>query len=295
MTIRTASEARRGVRYACAAALVCAAGLMAASPAGAQPHGRRVALRIAPRVGDTIQTRLEQSMDLDGTSRVGAVDSTLHVHSELVLHSRIIVEASGAGGTTVLTHTDSATARSHGGRSASTSQALRAAFVGKQVRLRISPQGSATVLAAPQGLRPDVASIISQMPAMLPTEPKAVGESWANAMTIPIAGQDDAGGATLETTYRLDSLSRDERVAFISMRGRLTRDSTAGRLPSGALLSSKGTLSGSLVVDRARGWWKDARTTIHVRSVVTPPPGGQAAPATLQLTITQRLRTDVRP
>ncbi|HET7583897.1 MAG TPA: DUF6263 family protein [Gemmatimonadaceae bacterium] len=288
-----ASPARRLVMRAAALALM--ASVIITASGAAQRHDKRVTLRIAPRVGDTILTHLTQSMDLVGTARVANGDSTMRVHSELELYSRVIVEARSDRGTTVTSRTDSAAASSAGGRSVATPDALRAAFVGKQVRLRISPEGSATVLTAPEGLPADVASIISQVPAMLPAAPVAVGESWTHRMTIPISGAAGVNGAMLETTYRLDSLSGDGKMAYISMNGRLTRDEGAGELPSGALLSSEGTLTGTLVVDRERGWWHDSQATVHVRSVVTPARGGPDRRATLQLTVTQRLHTGERP
>src|SRR5256885_10297192 len=50
-------------------------------------------------------------------------------------------------------------------------------------------------------------------------------------MPIPLPGETDVQhGATLRALYRLDSLSADGDLAYISVRGTLTRDSTAAAL-----------------------------------------------------------------
>jgi hypothetical protein len=134
------------------------------------------------------------------------------------------------------------------------------------------------------------------MPATLPAEPVPVGGTWSKVMTIPLAGQvGEEGAAILHTTYRLDSLSSDGAIAYISMQGTLSRDSTAAALPHGVRFSSTGNMTGSLLVDRIRGWWSESAAVISVRSTLTPPPGGKAQPVHFQVRIVQRMRSTQNP
>ena len=62
---------------------------LATSVAGAQ---QPVALRIEPPVGETVRMRLDQRVEMSGTTRVGAGDSTATVVSTLLVISRTVVE-----------------------------------------------------------------------------------------------------------------------------------------------------------------------------------------------------------
>jgi hypothetical protein len=54
--------------------------------------------------------------------------------------------------------------------------------------------------------------------------------------------------------FRLDSVSRDEKLAYISMRGDMKRDSVPAGPPRGTRMHLNGTVSGELLLDRRRGW-----------------------------------------
>ena len=60
------------------------------------------------------------------------------------------------------------------------------------------------------------------MPSMLSRKPVAVGEKWSKEMRIPLAGDPGAEG-TVKATLQLDSLSRSGQMAFISIRGTISR------------------------------------------------------------------------
>jgi hypothetical protein len=147
---------------------------------------------------------------------------------------------------------------------------------GKRIQLQIAPNGSATVLDAPDELASDVRAAVSAMPSTLPDRPMKIGATWNQTTAIPVSASTEGGrgatgrAATLTATFRLDSLSRDGNIAFISMRGVLQRDSTAAPISRGLRVVSNGTITGSLCVDRARGWWTSSNATITLESVLTP-------------------------
>jgi hypothetical protein len=265
--------------------------VVAARPVGAQ-NTTAVTLRIRPKVGDTMYTRFEQQVEMTGTTRVGGADTTMTMTSNMLMLSHVLVQASDDRATTVLTITDSVAMATSGASRLTSPESVRRALQGKRVRLRIATDGSATVLDASDELGPDLQAVVSGMPATLPERPIAVGATWEKVMAIPVAGEaHPQPGATLRTVYRLDSLSADGDLAYISVRGTLTRDSTAAVLPQGLRVTSTGSITGSMRVDRKRGWWADSRATIAVKSTLTPAGPSNANPLQVQTKITQRMRT----
>lgn len=249
-----------------------------------------VLLRINPRAGDTLHTRFEQEMEVTGRTRVGTNDTTLTMRSSMLLLSRVIVQSSDSAGVVVLAVTDSL-ALLASGKPGLIPESQRRALQGGRVLLRIAPEGTASVLDAPATLAPDLQAVVAQIPAMLPKVAVRVGSTWTQAMTIPVAGQPGGGAAVLEATFRLDSLTRGGQVAHISLRGTISRDSAASDLPNGARLVSTGAVTGSMQVDRRRGWWTESRATITIRSVMHPPAGSSNQPVRFETRITHRMRT----
>jgi hypothetical protein len=249
--------------------------VLAALPLHAQ-RTRAVTLRINPRAGDTLYTRFEQTVEMSGTTHVGAADTTMTMKSSLLLLSHIIVDASDSSGATVTAVTDSVALSSWRMGRPMPSETARRAMEGKRIQLQIAPNGSATVLDAPDELTSDVRAAVSAMPSTLPDKPMKIGATWKKTTAIPVStstggGRGGAGRAAMLTaTYRLDSLSSDGSVAFISMRGTLQRDSSAAPLSAGLRMVSNGTITGSLRVDRHRGWWTHSDATITLESVLTP-------------------------
>ena len=274
---------------------------MAALPLQAQ-RSRTVTLRINPRAGDTLYTRFEQTVEMSGTTHMGSADSTMTMKSSLLLLSHIIVEASDSSGAIVTAVTDSVALSSWRMGRSMPSEAAEQAMRGKRIQLQIAPDGSATVLDAPDELASDVRAAVSAMPSTLPDQPMKIGATWKKTTAIPVSASTGGGrsggaggagrAAMLTATYRLDSLSRDGTVAFISMRGTLQRDSSAAPLPRGIRVVSNGTITGSLRVDRHRGWWTNSDATITLESVLTPSPDSPGSPPIHVLTrIEQRMHT----
>lgn len=273
------------------AALAIVALLLAATAPLAAQGGHLVTLRIKPHVGDTLYTRFEQQVEITGTARVGAVDSTMTMRSAMLLLAHIVVQAGDETGTTVITTTDSLSLTGQGVGAGTTPDAVRQAMQGKRVRLHIAPDGSATVEEAPAEIAPDMQAMVSGMPATLPDHPVPVGGTWQTVMSIPVAGREAAGArpATLRATYHLDSLARGGDVAYISVHGTITRD-PASEMPQGIRITSSGTIDGSMQVDLHRGWWCDSRAAIALRSVVSPLAGSRP-PMHVVTRITQWMHT----
>ncbi len=263
---------RRAVRGTASFALLVAA---IALPLHAQ-RARSVSLRINPHAGDTLFTRFEQTVEMSGTAHMGSADTTMTMKSTLLLLSHLIVDASDSSGAKVTAITDSVAVSSWRMGRPISSESARRAMQGKRIRLQIAPNGSATVLDAPDELASDVRAAVSAMPSTLPDRAMRIGSTWKQTTDIPVSTSTGGGrgargnAATLTATYRLDSLSADGNIAFISMRGVLQRDSTAAPLSRGLRVVSNGTIIGSLCVDRRRGWWTSSNATITLESILTP-------------------------
>lgn len=270
-------------------ALSALALLLTARVAAAQSSG--IVLRIAPRVGDTLFTRLEQVMEMTASTRVARGDTSMTVRTEMLLLSHILVQGRDDDGTTVIAVTDSVAVDASGGQAMRAPESYRRQLQGQRVRMLISPQGSASLVQSDRPLNPDLQAVISHMPATLPDRRVSVGSTWTQTMTIPIGGQGgDKGGATLEALYRLDSLASGGQVAFISVRGTFSRDTVGTDPVRGVQLSSRGTIEGWMQVDRRRGWWTDWLATITVTSTYSPVRGGRA-PTRVLTKIRQRMKT----
>ena len=249
-------------------------------------------LQIKPKVGDTLRLRIEQEVEISGVGKVRDTDTTMTLRSSMLLLSRTIVVATDDEGTTVRAITDSIALDMGGGdpRAAALSDQTRRALQGKEVRVRFSRQGSATMIEADPDIPRDLQSVFSQLPATFPRHQVSVGGTWKQRIPIPDAGQGQIGG-TLEAVFRLDSLTRRGTLAYISMRGTLTRDSVATLRPSGSRLTMTGTVTGFMVLDRGRGWVTDASTEMAVRSQMDPPAGSALPPVKMRMRLVQRLST----
>ena len=255
-------------------------------------RAQNVLLQIKPKVGDTLRLRIEQEMEISGVGKVRDADTTMTMRSSMLLLSRSIVIESDNDGTTVRSITDSV-AVDMGAidpRVASLSDQARRSLQGKEVRVRFSREGSGTVVEADPDIPRDLQSVFSQLPATFPRYQVAVGSSWKQRIPIPDTGPGQVAG-TLEATFRLDSRSRRGKLAHISMRGTLTRDSTASPIRGGARMTMSGTVTGYMVLDRARGWVTDASTEMSMRSHIEQAPGSGLQPVKMQMRLLQRQRT----
>lgn len=248
---------------------------------------QKVSLRIQPRVGDTLTLRLDQRVEMRQVTEPAHASGLV---STLTVVTRAIVEHNGARGATVRATTDSVDFTSNvPALSRAAERAQRA--VGQQVRLRIAPDGMTAVLESDNGPRPDVQGFFSRMPATLPRDPVRVGTSWKRAMAVPLTPDATASapGASLQATFRLDSLTRGGSLAWLSIRGTLDRATTVRADLQGAAMELEGDMWGYLLLDRQRGWITDARIDFLVRSSLTPAAAG-SRPTVVRMRVSQRMR-----
>ena len=261
------------------------------------PVPKRVTLRICPRIGDTLRMRYDQQVDMTGVrpstpggggaGQGSTHDSTVTRTTTLLVLSRAIVENADTTGTELLAVTDSVAIGTTGSSAPQSGDVIRR-LLGNQVRVRIARDG-ATSLVDSAGVSPELHAVFAQMPATLPREAIPIGHAWDRTMTVPVRGG-GRGGAALTSTFRLDSLSHDGNSAYISMHGTLRHD--AAHDPADAMrVSVTGTVTGTMIVDRRRGWLTDSHAVIAVNSVFAPPTGDSSPPTLVHMTVTQWLRT----
>ena len=270
--------------------LIASVALLATIVPGAR--AQNVLLQIKPKVGDTLRLRIEQEMEISGVSKVRDADTTITMRSSMLMLSRSIVVESDDDGTLVKSITDSVAVEMGPTDPlvVTLSDQARRSLQGKEVRVRFSREGSGTVVDADPDIPRDFQSVFSQLPATFPRHQVAVGSTWKQRIPIPDTGPGQVAG-TLEATFRLDSLTRRGKLAHISMRGTLTRDSTANPIRGGARMTMTGTVTGYMVLDRGRGWVTDASTEMSMRSHIDQPPGSGLQPVKMQMRLIQRQRT----
>jgi len=195
------------------------------------------------------------------------------------LYSRAIVLGPSGDGTRVLAVTDSVRGAVASGN-ARAARPRRIPSGNGTVELKVATDGGAEVVDADAS--DQMRAMFGQMPATLSRKPVAVGEKWVRQMRVPISAEAGAMGL-VRATFRLDSLSDNGDVAFISMKGTLSHDH-----PDGSVSELDGWLSGNMRLDRRLAWITDTRAVIDVESTVRPTTGGQ--PMRVRTTITQVLR-----
>jgi hypothetical protein len=273
-----------GVRIALASAGILAAATHPCVAQGAATGG--ILLRLHPRVGDTLRTRLEQVTEIT-TTRTGGSASRPMMTSVVVL-ARTIVQASRQATTTVLTLVDSADVKSSDTHGEAMSAQAERALRGQRLIVQLAEDGSVESARDARGVAVprDVAEAMAAMPAVFPRRTVAVGERWQREMPLPSAGPLGAGGnAQVHAEFRLDSLGRNGELAFVSMHGQIGSDG------EGRGLDLSGSMTGAMQVDRARGWMTDSQFTLLIHSVVTPAGGTGMQPMKFLTKVTQRLRT----
>lgn len=267
--------------------VVCAAAAAAAQESPA------IALRIQPRVGDTLHTRFEQDVVMTAVTKVHGRDTTMVTSTSVLVLARVIVQTSSKAGCTMVAITDSVAALTMGEMALLPGESARRALQGRRIVLRVAPDGSSELVDDRAALEPELGSFVSAMPSVLPGHPVAEGASWESAMAIPVGGQSGRGrGARLRVLYHFDSLTAGGGLAYLTMRGRVARDSSDAPVEGGQRMASRGDVDGALTLNRERGWWNDSRLTITLRSVITPAPGNDVPPVRVQTRITQRLHTE---
>jgi len=259
--------------------------LLAGAPA---LPAQAILLRLHPRVGDTLRTRLEQQTEVSGTSGDGSALARHPTTTAVTLSSRTIVRQSLATSTVVLTIVDSAHVHTSDAHAVTQEAEAERALLGQQLLLRLAWDGTVESArdARGGGVSGELAASMASMPAVFPQRPVSVGEQWMREMPLPAGGPLGArGSGHVIAAFRLDSLGHGGTIAYVSMQGDIRADSTS----QGVQLS--GNVTGAMQIDRARGWMTDSRFAILLRSLVTPPAATGLAPMRFVTKVTQRLRT----
>lgn len=275
-------------------------------------HTSGVWLLVRPRVGDTLRLVMEQTIEvtnrpgaptarpnspvLDGTRtpppRSPAPDygprknlAAMRI-TRLLLYAHSLVEASDLSVTTLLATTDSMAMWAGTAGDARNPQMMTLPMEGRQVRVRVTPDGAMRVNDPPPGAM-ELGATLAAMPGVLPQELLRVGDMWERDIvlpSLPVSGYRADG--VVHTRFRFDSLTRNGRDAWISLQGTMRRDGSSRDLPAGTRVITAGTMRGHLLVDRHRAWIVDARTVMDVRSEVSSGTGG----GSMDLRILQRVR-----
>ncbi len=258
--------------------------------------GAPVLLQLRPRPGDLLHLRLDQTIEM-GVSPRPEEDSTTTDVTTLVMLARLTVESADVDGATVMAVADSVRTESSGSYQSDVLRQARA-LQGQRFRFRVSPDGSTAVTGVDAWAGPAVGTLLSQLPATLPSEPVMPGASWNRSVDIPLAvSAEGKTTATLTAVFHLDSLSKNGEFAYLSMKGRLVRSgptqpSAPGKKGESGFVQTSGSVTASLLLDRRRGWIADAKTLISLRSLVTGKnaKGGETAPLRVRMKITQWMR-----
>jgi hypothetical protein len=247
----------RAVRRCCLAALALIPGSLTAQP---------VLLQIRPQIGDTLRMHLTQTVEMTGTTPGNTrPDPARSMTTTIDIYTRAIAKQWTSSGTLMQTITDSVAMSPSS--AASLADLRRRALEGKSAWIRVSADG-AVELVNDGGASSELRHLFGEMPAMLSRAPLAIGDKWTQEMQIPLSGEPGALGS-VRATFQLDSLSRSGDIAFISMKGSLSRINLPRAVAPGAGYETSGTLTGNIQIDRRLGWVTDSRSTILVRSTVT--------------------------
>lgn len=268
--------------------------LIAASAAQAQP----VLLQISPHVGDTLSVRMNQRVEMTGTSsgcpsgyatprrntkanpesRLCA-QSSRHMTTMMEVFSRVIVHKTGKEGALVTTITDSIRTSVSSGN-AKNAAPVKVKNRNDEIDMRVAKDGGAEVVD--EDASDELRAIFGQMPAVLSRKPVSPGDTWKRQMRIPLAGEAGATGL-VSATFQLDSLGHNGDVAYISMHGNLSHDHM-----DGSVSELTGWLSGTMQLDRRLAWITDTHATIDASSTVRGVTGG--SPMVVHTRVTQQLK-----
>jgi hypothetical protein len=222
-----------------------------------------VLLQIRPQIGDTLRMHLSQTVEMTGTTNGGKPTSLV---TSIEVFTRAIAHQWTQSGTLMQTITDSVAMTP--ASPASIAELKRRAMQSKPVWLRVSPDG-AMEMVDDGDPNSELRHLFGEMPAMLARNSVSVGDKWTREMQIPLSSEPGAVGS-VRATFRLDSLSKNGDIAFISMRGTMSRINTPNSAPAGPGYGTTGSLSGTIQIDRRLGWITDSKSSIIVNSTIVP-------------------------
>jgi hypothetical protein len=225
---------------------------------------------------------LDEQREHTGTTKFAGADSTRTMSTHLRMFSRAIVQSQLRNAVTVLAIVDSVSLVTN-------DQHARAAAAGQRMLFRLSEDGTMRVVDEGTGASRSSSELVALMPAALPTHPVAAGDRWTRSIPMVVARAANEG--VVVASFRLDSVSRDGTLAYISMRGEMKRDSVPAGPPRGTRMQVSGTVSGELLLDRRRGWLTESKFAVLLRTTMIPAATSGGQPVRFLTRITQRMRT----
>ncbi len=237
--------------------------------------------------------RLDQEMNITRTGQAALGDAATAVTTTWVVLQRMIVEHADTSGTEILQVTDSVSTERIDDRGPEPAPRRNRPVDGSHVLLHVAPDGAVTLLDSTNSVSSALREVLRNLPVTFPRDPVQVGHSWVRAMKLP-AGPGYGKGGEIKLEFRLDSVADGSDLAYVSVHGPLGGarvNATAG----GVTLVTRGSLAGTMVVDRRRGWLTDWHATIDVQYDMQPPPGSNQSPGRMRMTATQWLRAIDRP
>ncbi len=262
-------------------------GLFAVASVHHSAMAQDLLLQIRPRAGDTLRMRLDQETDYSGgaVTRTGVGPGSLV--TTMAMFSRAIIEGESNEETAILAVTDSVRLWTTDQRGLGAAHQMEAQLRGQRARFRVTPEGL-LAMAPGSGAPREVAHVVSLMPATFPKGPIKVGDSWMREMPLPAGTQLGAQlSGMLHVTLKLDSVTHGGDLAYVSMRGEMQPAIGPGSASQAIL--EKGTVRGTMVLDRRRGWLSESWFNVVVMTSVSTPPA--AAAQQMQMRITQHMRT----
>ena len=257
--------------------------LLAALAATNAEAAQKVLLELRPHVGDTLRMRLEQVTEMTGGAPGAA---SAKVTTKLRMFSRAIVESTAHIASLILAVTDSVDIASSDPHARAMSEQAERELTGRQMRLRLWPDGAVTLNDGANSVPREVSDLVSVMPASFPSRPVGVGDTWLREMPVPAAEAVGVpAGSVVRTRFRFDSMSASGDLAYLSMSGAL-RPVTAGP-PADAPV---GTVSGRLIVNRTRGWLSESSFVLELRSSAPRKGTDKNAPVRFNVRVSQTMR-----
>ncbi len=251
---------------------------------------KSVLLQLRPRIGDTIAMRLEQQTELSTRRQDMKQAPAAAIASTTTLtFSRAVIESGVASFTTIVAITDSVFV-TNGPMSKAVAPMIRQT-PGQRVRLQIAPDGSLT-MPSENPTQKGATQSASLIPATFPTKPVSVGDKWMREAPLP-AGSSQLGATIVgwvQATFRLDSLTRNGELAWVSIDGKLTPDPAGAKL-DGVTTVDAGSVEGYMVLDRQRGWLTESSFTIVANSTLRQPFGVASQPVRFEIRLVQSLKT----
>src|SRR6202165_1314730 len=222
-----------------------------------------VLLQIRPHIGHPLRMHLSQTVEMTGTTP-GVRRDISSMTTSIEVFTRAIAERYTSSGTLMQTITDSVAMTP--ASAASLADLKRRAMQSKPVWLRVSTDGGMEMVddGDPNS---ELRHIFGEMPAVLTRSPVAIGEKWTREMQIPLSSEPGAVGS-VRATFRLYSRGRNGDVAYISMRGTMSRINTPGAAPAGPGYGTSGQLSGTIQIDRRLGWVTCSEGNHHQRATI---------------------------